>query len=248
MTTDRLVCLHGFTQTHHHWHRVAHAVAARIDGRTTLAFVDLPGHGLADEDRAGSIDDVGPRLAHLGGPGTWIGYSMGGRMALVAAVAGAPEIERLVLIGATPGIEDADQRCERVRLDVERAEWLEQIGVDAFLDEWLASPMFAGLPPDPVGLAHRRTNTIAGLAHSLRQFGTGRQTPLWDRLRGVHVPVLVLAGEHDAKFTEIGRRMAERLPRATFSTVGGAGHAAHAEQPAATATLIADWLRGRGCS
>jgi 2-succinyl-6-hydroxy-2,4-cyclohexadiene-1-carboxylate synthase len=80
-------------------------------------------------------------------------------------------------------------------------------------------PMFARLPGDADGLAHRRSNTVAGLAHSLRAYGTGAQTPLWDALGSIEMPVLVLAGELDTKFVEIGVRTADRLPRATFATV-----------------------------
>lgn len=238
----RFVFLHGFTQSHHHWHDVAHRLAASVDRTAALAFVDLPGHGLATDDRAGSIDSIGPRLVGLAGAGTYVGYSMGGRIALVAAATGDPRIERLVLIGATPGIADPAERSARRDHDEARARHLEEVGVDTFLDEWLAAPMFARLPPDPVGLAHRRDNTVAGLAHSLRAYGTGAQTPLWDALGAIGIPVLVLAGELDSKFVAIGERMAARLPRAAFAPVPDAGHAAHSEQPAATAALITTWL------
>lgn len=238
----RFVFLHGFTQTHHHWHATAHLLARRVDATATLAFVDLPGHGLAVDDVDGGIDTIGSRLVGLAGRGTYVGYSMGGRIALAAAATGAPGIERLILVGATPGIEDPHERAERARLDGERAQQVERVGVDAFLDEWLAMPMFARLPSDEAGLAHRRRNTAAGLAHSLREYGTGAQTPLWDALARIDVPVLVLAGELDTKFSEIGLRMAAALPRARFATVPGAGHAAHTERPDATVALIADWL------
>lgn len=242
---DRFVFLHGFTQTHHHWHAGARLLADRVDRgdrAATLAFVDLPGHGLAADDLSDSIDDVGPRLARLAGPGTYVGYSMGGRIALTAASTGAPEIERLVLIGATPGIVDPAERAERSRLDEERARHLERVGVDAFVDEWLAMPMFAGMRADDDALAHRRRNTVPGLAHSLRAYGTGAQTPRWDALETIEIPVLVLAGELDSKFAAIGARMAELLPRGTFAAVPGAGHAAHTERPVATTALITRWL------
>jgi 2-succinyl-6-hydroxy-2,4-cyclohexadiene-1-carboxylate synthase len=239
---DRLVFLHGFTQTHHHWHGPAHLVTERLETAPALAFVDLPGHGLARDDRHGDIDSCGPRLIDLAGRGTYVGYSMGGRIALVAAAAGALAVERLVLIGATPGIEDDDERAARARQDEQRARHLEEVGVGAFLDEWLALPMFARLPADPTGVARRRSNTVAGLAHSLRAYGTGAQTPIWDRLGSIGIPVLVVAGALDTKFVDIGERMAAALPRARFTTIADAGHAAHAERPAATATVIADWL------
>lgn len=240
----RFVFLHGFTQTHHHWHAAAHLLADRVGPSATLAFVDLPGHGLAADDLDGTIDGLGPRLVRLAGPGTYVGYSMGGRVALAAAATGAPEIERLVLIGATAGISDETARVERARLDETRAQRVEQLGVDAFLDEWVAMPMFAGLPHDDDDITQRRRNTATGLAHSLRAYGTGAQSPLWDRLGTIDVPVLVVAGELDTKFADLGARMAGTLPDATFRAVPGAGHAAHLERPGATVGLIADWLAG----
>ena len=73
--------------------------------------------------------------------------------------------------------------------------------------------------------------------------GTGTQDPLWNRLRELTMPVLVLAGDRDTKFVDIGRQLAAGMPRARFATVPGAGHAAHLEQPLATTTVIADFLR-----
>jgi pimeloyl-ACP methyl ester carboxylesterase len=80
------------------------------------------------------------------------------------------------------------------------------------------------------------------LASSLLLAGTGAQQPVWDRLAGVTVPVLVLAGERDVKFSKIGCRLADVIPGATFAAIPRAGHAAHSEQPEATAALISRWL------
>ena len=239
--TQRLVFLHGFTQTHHHWHACARRIADRIPDSVTLAFVDLPGHGLSGDDRR-PLDDAAVEVARTGGRGTYVAYSMGGRFALAALAARAPEIERLVVIGATGGLDDAADRAARVEEDERRAQRVEQIGVDAFVDEWLAMPMFGGVPFAARDRAHRCRNTAAGLASSLRLAGTGAQRPVWDALRGVTIPVLVMAGDRDAKFTEIGHRLAATIPGATFAAIPGAGHAAHAEQPDATADLITSWL------
>lgn len=236
----RFVFLHGFTQTHHHWHRPAEAIRRATDPVATLAYVNLPGHGLASDDRT-SISDAGPALAALGGSGTWIGYSMGGRFALHAAVAPGHRIARLVLIGATAGLGDPDERAARVADDERRADSLERDGLDTFLDRWLAAPLFATLPPGGDGLDHRRRNTVAGLAHSLRTAGTGAQESLWARLCEITIPVLCLAGELDPKFTALGRQLADAIPEGEFATVPGAGHAAHTERPAEVARLIGAW-------
>jgi len=239
--THRFVFLHGFTQTHHHWHRPAAAIATEMGGDPMLAFVDLPGHGLAADDRAGIADAAAP-LAELAGPGTWVGYSMGGRFALHAALAPGTPVERLVLIGVTAGLADPAERSARVADDGARATALEADGLDAFLVRWLAAPLFATLAPDPAGLEHRRRNTVAGLAHSLRTAGTGTQVSLWPRLAEIDVPVLVLAGELDAKFTALGQQLAAALPHAEFASVPGAGHAAHTERPTEVAHLVSSWL------
>ena len=245
MSERRLVFLHGFTQTHHHWHACAQLIAGRIEtslgGEPTLLLVDLPGHGLSAAERL-TIEQAAPQLVTLAGRGTYIGYSMGARHALAATCAGAPEIERLVLVGGTAGLTDPSERDARVADDEAKARHLEQIGVGAFVDEWLAQPMFAGLPVTDADRRHRLRNTVEGLAASLRLAGTGAQEPLWDALEGVRIPVLVLAGERDGKFTEIGRRMTSALPTATFAAIPNAGHAAHSEQPDATAALVGGWL------
>lgn len=235
-----LVFLHGFTQTHHHWHACAFRIGAALDN-PTLAFVDLPGHGLSDDDDT-PIDAAAGPLADLAGSGAYIGYSMGGRFALHVALARPDAVERLVLIGATPGIEGTDDRAERRRLDDARADRVEAVGVPAFIDEWLSQPLFGSFPSERAGVAARLRNTAGGLASSLRTAGTGVQRSLWDDLPSIEIPVLVLAGELDTKFSEIGHQIAALLPHGTFRAIPGAGHAAHGEQPEATAKLIADWL------
>ena len=234
----RLVFLHGFTQTHHHWHRCAHLTAERL-GWPTLAFADLPGHGLSATDRTGLADTP---LAVAAGPGIYVGYSMGGRFALVAASADTTALDALVLIGATPGIDDEAARADRRTLDQQRADTLRRTGTREFVDDWLNAELFAGLPVDPAGRAQRYRNTPDGLASSLELAGTGTQAPLWSTLPQIEIPVLVLAGARDDKFTEIGQAMAAALAQGTFRPVPDAGHAAHIEQPRTSAGLIADWI------
>ena len=168
---------------------------------------------------------------------------MGGRVALHAALSRPDDVRALVLIGATAGIVDETERAARRAADERLAERIEEIGVEAFVDEWLANPLFAGLTAENAVRADRLRNTPAGLAASLRSTGTGTQEPLWDRLASITVPALVLAGEHDAKFRELGSRLARAIPDARFEVVPGAGHTVHLEQPDATAEAIASWFR-----
>lgn len=245
-----LALVHGFTQTSVSWARftphLAAALAARgaSPDRAVLA-VDAPGHGRRSEVHLGLVDGagaIGAEVMAAVGPAVYVGYSMGGRLALHLALDHPERVVGLVLIGATGGIDDPQERMARVRADEELARSIERDGVDVFLDRWLAQPLFAGLEPDPDDLAARRANTAAGLAASLRLAGTGTQEPLWHRLGRVEVPTLVVAGEHDTKFAALGQRLVGALGSARSALVPGAGHAAHLERPAATAEVIADWL------
>lgn len=236
----RLVLAHGFTQTRRSWVTLEELLRHRRPDLETVA-VDLPGHGDAAEVR-GDLWRSADHLVERGGSGTYVGYSMGGRVALHAALAHPEAIEGLVLIGATAGIDDTDDRAARRAADEQLALRLERIGVPAFVEEWLQNPLFAGLDPDTDQRRDRLRNTAAGLAASLRDAGTGTQEPLWARLAAVHQPALVLVGERDAKFRDIGARLVESLPAATMMVIGDAGHSVHLERPEATADAIVSWL------
>jgi 2-succinyl-6-hydroxy-2,4-cyclohexadiene-1-carboxylate synthase len=234
----RLVLAHGLTQTGRSWRHVATVLA----GRHEVVLVDLPGHGRSGAVRAG-VEDGARLLGEAGGRAVYVGYSMGGRHVLRLACDRPALVIGMVLLGATAGLADPAERAARRAGDEALATGLERDGVDAFLERWLAQPLFAGLPDDPAEREERRRNTVAGLAASLRLAGTGTQEPLWDRLGECEVPALVLAGELDAKFTHLGRRLADALGGPTrFATVPGAGHAAHLERPAAVTHLITTWL------
>lgn len=175
------------------------------------------------------------RLAGQCGRGVWVGYSMGGRLCLHVALEHPSVVDGLVLVGATAGIADPQERARRRHDDERLATRIEQEGVEQFLAEWLARPMFAGLPDDPSDREDRRRNGAAGLAGALRLAGTGAQEPLWHRLADLAVlgiPVLVVAGELDEKFKVEARRLAAGIgPTARMRWVPGAGHAAHLERP-----------------
>lgn len=237
---SRLVLAHGFTQTARSWGTFGELLARGHE----LVAVDLPGHGGSAEVRA-DLPTAGELLADAGGdePYDLLGYSLGARTALHGALARPARVRRLVLIGATAGIEDASAREARRRRDDATADDLERTGdLDGFLRRWLSAPMFAGL--HDAGVEERRRNTPAGLASSLRLAGTGTQAPLWERLGELTMPVLCLAGADDLRFVVAGRRIVGAAPNAALSLVPGAGHAAHVAQPALTARLVEHFLSG----
>jgi 2-succinyl-6-hydroxy-2,4-cyclohexadiene-1-carboxylate synthase len=235
--TPALVLLHGFTQTRQSWRRTV----AALGGRYRAVAPDLPGHGQLAERRPATLAAT---LAYLRAlvdePHTLAGYSMGGRIALHAALAAPDRVRGLVLVGASPGLADRAERDERRRADEELADRIEAIGVEAFAAEWGALPLWDGQPERVRAAAHadRLRNTAPGLAAALRGLGTGALPSLWDRLGELAMPVTLIAGERDAKFRAIAARMAERIPESHVVVVPDAGHAAQLEQPEAVAAAI----------
>ena len=234
-----LVLLHGFTQTRQSWRRTVGA----LDGRyTRTVSPDLPGHGQLSERRPASLAATLAYLAALVDvPHVLGGYSMGGRVALHAALARPGLVERLILVGASPGLASEAERAERRGADEALADRIEAIGVEAFAAEWAALPLWEGQPERVRAAANadRLRNTAGGLAAALRGLGTGALPSLWDRLTELSMPVTLVAGEHDAKFRAIAEQMAERLPRPDVVVIPGTGHAPQLERPELVAAALA---------
>lgn len=239
----RLVLVHGFTQTRRSWDPLVPALEAEHE----VVALDAPGHGRAGEVEADLVDGAA-LLTAAGGRATYVGYSMGGRLCLHAALGDPAAVRGLVLVSATAGLDDVRERDARRAADDALADRIEAIGVPAFLDEWLNQPLFAGLDAASQGRADRLENTAAGLASSLRLAGTGTQAPLWDRLGEITVPVLVVVGALDAKFLPIGERLAGALPRAELAVIEGAGHTVHLEQRERFLDVLLPWLRAHADS
>ena len=230
----RVVLVPGFTQTASSWDPVA--LRLRAAGHETVAL-DVPA-GLDFVATAAAIGASGAR-------GTYVGYSMGGRLCLRLALDRPDLVERLVLVSASPGIGQVNERAARRASDEELARDVERRGVGPFLRDWLAQPLFASLDPGAARLADRAAgHTAAQLAATLRLLGSGTQEPLWDRLAELRIPVGLVTGRADAKFEVINDAMRAAcisVPSLARVHLDG-GHALPLEQPGALADFLVEWL------
>lgn len=223
-----LVLVPGFTQTAAAWD----AVVARLPADADAMPVDVP----SGSDFVETAIAIGER----GGRAVYAGYSMGGRLCLRLALDRPDLVRGLVLLSASPGIADDAERVARREADEKLAREIERDGVDAFLERWLRQPLFSTLSEDAAGVDARRAgNTVASLTHALRALGPGTQEPLWDRLGDLEPPFVPAAGVLDEKYVDIAFAMAERVgPGVHPVLIGGAGHAAHLENPEGVASLL----------
>jgi 2-succinyl-6-hydroxy-2,4-cyclohexadiene-1-carboxylate synthase len=242
-TGANIVALHGFSLTGEQFSPVADSLDRHV------IAPDLPGHGSsrshpADVDSVTAAIDV--LLDELGRPTPLMGYSQGGRMALLTAIGDHSNVSSLVLISSSPGIRDVAERESRIERDHVLADRIRDIGVEAFIDSWTSA--------GTTTLAHldeayrvwdsgvRSENSADGLASALRGYGQGAQPSAWDELGNLTMPVLLIVGSLDERYRSINDEMADLIPGAELVVIDGARHNPLADEPVATCEAISRFL------
>jgi 2-succinyl-6-hydroxy-2,4-cyclohexadiene-1-carboxylate synthase len=245
----RRIWLHGFLGCPEDWDPLRRELGAGPGPAPAGELAPwLPGHGPSPTAVPDSLDAwVDRLLEEVGGtdPLELVGYSLGGRLALRLALRLPERVRRLVLLGASPGLESPAQRAQRMQIDRERAAQLTTRGLTEFIEDWYRQPLFQSFRerPEAAGWLERRAQgQAAALAAALVAASPGAQASLWPRLPELPMPVLWLAGERDAVYAASSLRAAARCPRGTWALVPGAGHAAQLEEPGATAERIRAFL------
>ena len=226
---------------------------ASLEDRFYCIAMDLPGHGASldlppddytvEETARKVLDALGELLVERP---TFIGYSMGGRLALYLALRHPARCAGLFLESASPGLENPEDRQIRRDSDEIQAQRLESEDFVGFLKDWHRQPLFASVARDEELLRRtieaRLQNDPVELAKSLRGIGTGSQPSLWGEISGLRVPTLAVAGELDEKFVRIGNRMESGSPMVGFTQIPGVGHNVHSEALGAYTGLLQDFL------
>ncbi|MCY3850698.1 MAG: 2-succinyl-6-hydroxy-2,4-cyclohexadiene-1-carboxylate synthase [Acidimicrobiaceae bacterium] len=246
-TGPTVVLLHGFTGDG----TTMAGLARRLEVEAEVVVPDLVGHGRScSPPSVGdySVEAMAAQVAAVGettgiGPFHLVGYSMGGRVALTLACRRPELLRSLTLIGASAGLAGHSERAARRQADEALAQSIERDGLERFVDDWMANPLFATQARLGEGFlaasrAQRLRCSASGLARSLRAAGAGAMAPLHDDLESCTVPTVFVSGAEDPKFTRIASEAASRMPRADAVVMANAGHAAHLEQPDAVAAVI----------
>ncbi len=221
----------GFMQRGDAWQPVAGLLAERYPG----VLLDHEQHTYEG------------RLAEIAAAGegrVLVGYSLGGRLALRAALADPRRYAGVVMLGATAGLDEPSLRRTRAEGDDRLATWIEAAPIEDVVAIWERQPLFADQSDAlveaqrPGRLRHRP----AELARLLRSAGQGVLEPVWHELLEFELPLLALAGARDEGYVVAAHRIADTAPHARAEIVEEAGHAAHLQQPEAVARLIATFV------
>lgn len=212
---------------------------------------DLPGHGQmhAAKCTPDAIADWVNTEAHsIQSPKILLGYSMGARAALLHAVQHPKMWAALILISGNPGIEDEITRQKRQASDQALAAKIESEGVRAFIDFWQQQALIqsqANIQPEwrSAMRGNRLKHTPAGLVSSICDFGQGQFPNLWPKLKQLKMPILLITGTNDTKYTDISTRIAQHLPATEQISIQNTGHSPHFEAPSQTLEILDSFIK-----
>ncbi len=235
--------IHGFLGIPTMWREVH-----QLLGAPRAESIVLPGHGPDPwfppdpGDFTTSVDALAAMFP-FEAPAVVVGYSMGARVALAFALRHPSLVRAAVLVGVDPGLEDEPSRSARVAWDEGWAKRAEGGDLDAFVTAWESQPLFASQKALSAEVQaelrrQRMAHTSDGVAWAMRRLGLGSMPSLWSGLDTTRVPMTVVSGALDPKFTEISRAFCDRSIVSKRVVVEGAGHNVVAEAPAALVKLI----------
>jgi len=227
----------GFMQRGDAWRPVAELLPERYPSRL-LDHAEHSFEGRLGEIREAAAADPGPGRPVLAG------YSLGGRLALRAALRDPDSFAGIVTVGSTAGIDEGPLRVQRVDADEKLASWMEAMPIEDIVALWERQPLFADQSETLVEEQRpgRLSQDPRSLALLLRTAGQGALDPVWDDLHSAELPLLAIAGARDDGYTRAARRIAHVAPSGRAAIVENAGHAPQLQQPEAVAALIAEFL------
>jgi pimeloyl-ACP methyl ester carboxylesterase len=240
-----VVLVHGLGGSIESWEPVMPRLAA---SHRTIAL-DLPGHGRSDKPldfsyRPDAMAEIVERLLVARGisRALWVGNSIGGQVALAAAIAGVRSVAGIVLVNST-GVDEAAMSALLASPD--RIKARAGVGRNASLLDAALALMFVDPESPPARrLAEVRAESASAADHAahvravMHTAVRARDAPLATRLDQVRVPAVVLWGEEDRLLGTASVDVLAGLPNVSIERLAGVGHMPQLDAPEAVARAI----------
>lgn len=224
-----LVLIHGAGSSGLVWFGQKKALGAK----RWCCCLDLPGHGRSGGRPLARLEDYVPCLIDLIkalklGQVSLIGHSMGGAVALKAALTAPELVDRVAVICSGARLPVADRIMETATSD----------------PSIIKSLLYPAANPDRI--TDRRIKALLATIDPeimAADLAACRRLDLTDRIAQLARPLLVLAGANDRLLApEIPRQLADSVPDAKYQTIADAGHLALLEQPQRVNSLLTAFL------
>jgi 2-succinyl-6-hydroxy-2,4-cyclohexadiene-1-carboxylate synthase len=247
-----IIFLHGFTGSANDWKDVAN----KLDKRFNKIAFDLIGHGKTTSPtdlKFYNIDSITDQIEkiirHVGLKEVILcGYSMGGRVAINFAVRKPNLVRGLILESSSAGIKNRNEREKRKYSDEELASYINENSIADFVTKWLDQEIFGTIRrfsnvKIKMIKEEKMKNSRTGLSNSLRGFGTGVMPYLGSELIKLKLPVLLISGGLDAKFTQINQSLRKHFSSAKHQIIPTAGHNTHQEESKKFVVIVNKFLK-----
>lgn len=241
---DALVFIHGFGADNRTWDDAFGAFAAQYQvvrydmrgfGRSAVPTGDHYAH---TGDLKALLDSLGIARAYI------IGQSMGGSVAIDFALAYPQAAYSLVLV---------DSGLEGYEFAEWEGTWGAVFGIAATGDFPAALAFMIGLPAFQTLRANPALESrlmqiwsdYSGWHFANRDPVQTADPPAIHRLEQIHVPTLVIVGEHDfADYHAIADTLQQRIPHAQKVVLPGVGHVSMMEAPGPFNEVVSAFLAG----
>jgi 2-succinyl-6-hydroxy-2,4-cyclohexadiene-1-carboxylate synthase len=203
--------------------------------------LDLPGHGSSPLIKPLSFATVLDALkdtikCYTLNPAGLVGYSMGGRLALLLEATYPHLIHQLAILSAHPGAFPQ----ELPKLKQQEQKWIALLkkNFSSFLSQWYTQPLFHTLDQEKI-LKKRLANDHSALAEIMEALTLSKQHPLWAHLSETNTPILWLYGEYDRKYESLYRLLPAHFAQLSIPK---ASHAIHIENPLKCSYYISNFF------
>lgn len=247
-----IIFLHGFTGNLKDWI----FLKDKLHNDYSPIFIDLLGHGKSSAPNNPELYSLDSQIEILDkivnevniNRFSLAGYSMGGRIALSYALKFPKKINALILESTSFGIENDVEREERIKSDIDLADFIEKSDIEDFINYWIKLPLFKSMEK----LSTEKTNDLIkerklnnnkiGLSNSLKGFSAGKMPNYLSKISEFKNPANLIVGSLDQKFLKIALRTNDLFPNSKLNIVNDCGHNVHFEKPEEFLKLLNNFL------
>jgi pimeloyl-ACP methyl ester carboxylesterase len=213
---------------------------------------DMRGYGKSESvdgefSHMGDLVSVLNSLA-LQNPLIVMGCSMGGGLAMDFALAHPSRVKALIMVGSGPSGLELDVPTPAKFAEAEKAFEVGDLDLVAELETQI---WFDGMDrmPEQVNQAMRKLAyemDRKALSHEAKKLGKrlpNTETPVFDRLTDLNIPILIIVGAHDTPYIlAAADYMVEKIPSAQKIRIEDAAHLPNMDQPQEFQTVVNDFL------